>query len=101
MGLHVPLTIHRRLAIGPLTPDDTAEYIRMRLRRVGSERDLFASKALATLHEAAGSSLREVDRIATAALREAARRKSASSSGTSWRASSVTSKPTAPDPPLR
>ena len=67
--------IHRRLSIGPLTPDDTAEYIRMRLRRIGCERDLFASEALATLHEAAGSSLREIDRIATAALREAARRK--------------------------
>ena len=33
------------------------------------------AEALATLHEAAGSSLREIDRLATAAMREAARRK--------------------------
>jgi general secretion pathway protein A len=67
--------IHRRLAIGPMTCDDTAEYIRMRLRRVGCERELFASDAITLLHEVAGSSLREIDRLATDALREAARRK--------------------------
>ena len=47
--------IHRRLAIGPLTPDDTAEYVRMRLHRAGCDRELFAADALALLHEAAGS----------------------------------------------
>ena len=67
--------IHRRLAIGPMTCDDTAEYIRMRLRRVGCDRELFASDAITLLHDVAGSSLREIDRLATAALREAARRK--------------------------
>jgi general secretion pathway protein A len=67
--------IERRLAIGPMTPDDTAEYVRLRLRRAGGDREIFASDALTMLHEAAGSSLREIDRIATAALREAARRK--------------------------
>ena len=67
--------IHRRLTIGPMTCDDTAEYIRMRLRRVGCDRELFASDALALLHDVAGSSLREIDRLATDALREAARRK--------------------------
>lgn len=67
--------IHRRLTIGPMTCDDTAEYIRMRLRRVGCDRELFASDAIALLHDVAGSSLREIDRLATDALREAARRK--------------------------
>jgi len=67
--------IHRRLTIGPMTCDDTAEYIRMRLQRVGCDRELFASDAIALLHEAAGSSLREIDRLATDALRETARRK--------------------------
>lgn len=67
--------IHCRLSIEPLTADDTADYVRMRLRRVGCERDLFAADALALLHQLASSSLREIDRLATACLREAARRK--------------------------
>jgi len=67
--------IHRRLAIGPMTCDDTAEYVHMRLARVGCDRPLFASDAIALLHEVAGSSLREIDRLATDALRETARRK--------------------------
>jgi len=64
-----------RLTIGPMTCDDTAEYIRTRLRRVGCDRELFASDAIALLHEVAGASLREIDRLGTDALREAARRK--------------------------
>jgi general secretion pathway protein A len=67
--------IHCRLSIGPMTADDTAAYVRMRLGRAGCDRELFASEALAALHEAVGTSLREIDRLATAALREAARRK--------------------------
>ena len=67
--------IERRLSIGPMTADDTGEYVRLRLRRAGYDRELFASDALSLLHETAGSSLREIDRLATAALRESARRK--------------------------
>ena len=67
--------IERRLSVGPMIVDDTSEYVRLRLRRAGCDRDLFAPEALAVLHEAAGSSLREIDRLATAALRESARRK--------------------------
>lgn len=67
--------LHRRLRIDALLPDDTAAYIRFRLARVGCERELFTSDAVAMLHEAALGSLREIDRIATAALRAAARRK--------------------------
>lgn len=65
----------RRLAIDALKPEDTAEYIRLRLARAGCERELFASDATAMLHEAASGALRDIDRLATAALREAARRK--------------------------
>lgn len=67
--------IHTRLRVEPLTPEDTAEYLRIRLARAGCERELFASDAVAMLHEAASGALREVDRLATAALREAARKK--------------------------
>jgi type II secretory pathway predicted ATPase ExeA len=65
----------RRLSIDALTPEDTAEYLRMRLAQSGCERELFASDAVAMLHEAATGSLRDIDRLATNALREAARRK--------------------------
>ena len=67
--------LHRRLSIDPLTPDDTAEYIRMRLGKVGCQRELFTADAIAMIHEASLGSLREIDRVATAALRESARRK--------------------------
>jgi general secretion pathway protein A len=67
--------LHTRLRIDPLTPTDTAEYLRVRLARAGCDRELFASDAVAMLHEAASGALRDVDRVATAALREAARRK--------------------------
>jgi general secretion pathway protein A len=67
--------LHHRLSIGPLSPEDTADYVRARLARVGGSKDLFSVDALAMLHEAAGGSLREIDRLATTALRVAARRK--------------------------
>jgi general secretion pathway protein A len=67
--------IERRLSIGPMVVDDTAEYVQLRLRRAGADREIFTADAVTALHEAAGSSLREIDRLATAALREAARRK--------------------------
>lgn len=67
--------LHTRLRVEPLTPEDTAEYLRVRMAKVGCDRELFASDALAMLHEAAGGALRDLDRLATAALREAARRR--------------------------
>jgi type II secretory pathway predicted ATPase ExeA len=67
--------LHTRLRIEPLAPADTAEYLRLRLTRAGCDRELFASDAIAMLHEAASGALRDIDRVATAALREAARRK--------------------------
>jgi general secretion pathway protein A len=67
--------LHRRLRIDPLSPADTAEYLVMRLARVGCDRDIFASDAIAMIHEAATGGMRDVDRLATAAIREAARKK--------------------------
>ncbi|HTQ47416.1 MAG TPA: AAA family ATPase [Polyangiaceae bacterium] len=67
--------LHRRFTIDALSPEDTGEYFRMRLAKVGCDRDLFTSDATAMIHEAALGSLRDIDRVATAALREAARRK--------------------------
>ena len=67
--------VHTRLRVEPLTPDDTAEYLRFRLARVGCEKELFASDAVAMMHECASGALRDLDRLATAALRESARKK--------------------------
>jgi general secretion pathway protein A len=47
----------------------------MRVTRVGGTKELFASDAIAMLHEAAAASLRDIDRLASLALRLAARRK--------------------------
>ena len=65
--------IHRRFRVDPLTVDDTHDYLRMRLRRAGNDKDIFAGDAIGLLHDATRGSLREVDRIATLSLREAAR----------------------------
>lgn len=67
--------LHRRLRVDPLTPDDSGAYLRMRLRRAGCEKEIFASDAIAMLHEATLGAMRDLDRLATAALREAARKK--------------------------
>jgi len=67
--------LHHRIAVEALTPDDTAEYLRMRLRRAGCDRELFATDAAALLHEATAGAMRELDRLAAVALREAARKK--------------------------
>lgn len=66
--------IHR-LDIEPMKPEDTAEYVRHRLALAGCTRELFTSDALAMLHEAANGAMRDIDRVATLALRLAARRK--------------------------
>lgn len=65
--------LHRRLRLTALEAGDTADYIRHRLERAGGERDYFTTDALGLLHEAAGGNLRDLDRIASAAMRAAAR----------------------------
>ncbi len=67
--------IHHRLHIDATAPDDTADYLRHRLRLAGAgDRELFTGDAIAFLHEAAGG-LRDLDRLAEASLRDAWRRK--------------------------
>uniref|UniRef100_UPI001F5AD7B7 ExeA family protein n=1 Tax=Anaeromyxobacter oryzisoli TaxID=2925408 RepID=UPI001F5AD7B7 len=67
--------LHWRLHIDPLTPEDTAEYLRYRMKRAGCDRDVFTHDAVAMLHEAATGGMRDLDRLATGCLREAARKK--------------------------
>lgn len=67
--------VHTRLHLGDAAPEDTVEYVAHRLALVGQDRDPFDSDALALLHEASGGRLRDIDRIATDALKRAARRK--------------------------
>ncbi len=67
--------VHTRLCLGEALPADTAEYVHVRLRRAGCERDVFGSDALALLHEATHGRLRDIDRLATACLKLAARRR--------------------------
>ena len=47
----------------------------MRLRLAGCERELFARDAVALIHERGSGALRDIDRLATAGLREGARQK--------------------------
>jgi type II secretory pathway predicted ATPase ExeA len=59
----------------PVTPEDSASYLRHRLKLAGGERELFAQDCLALLHEASQGAHRELDRLASLCLREAVRRK--------------------------
>ena len=67
--------ISRRFGVSPLTADDTADYLRFRLKLAGCERDLFGEDSKGLLHEHAQGALRDLDRLATAGLRKAAKRK--------------------------
>jgi type II secretory pathway predicted ATPase ExeA len=67
--------IHHRFLIPPASVQDTAEYVRYRLATAGSDRAVFPDDALAAVHELSQGALREIDRLATAAMREATRRK--------------------------
>jgi general secretion pathway protein A len=67
--------IHCRLSVEVPSVADTTEYVEHRLRRAGASKLLLGADALTILHEATHGQLRDIDRIATAALRTAARRK--------------------------
>lgn len=67
--------IHTRLHLGEATAADTADYVAHRLQGAGGKQSLLSSDALALLHEATAGSLRDIDRLATEALRRAAKRK--------------------------
>lgn len=67
--------LHCRVRIDGHCSDDTADYIHHRLRKNGVKGEIFTSDAIAMLHEAAFGSLRDIDRIATAALKAASRKR--------------------------
>jgi type II secretory pathway predicted ATPase ExeA len=66
--------IQLRIQLDSTNPEDTADYLRHRLRIAGCDRDVFPDDAIAILHEAA-QGLRDLDRLAQSALKDAARRK--------------------------
>jgi general secretion pathway protein A len=66
--------LHWRLRIEPLVTEDTAEYLRYRLKHAGITGDVFTSDAVAMLHEATHGTLRDIDRLAMGAMRVAAKR---------------------------
>lgn len=67
--------IHHRLALPQIGVADTAEYLRLRLRLVGCDKDLFAPDAVALLHQSTDGALRDIDRFASWALLLATRKK--------------------------
>lgn len=77
LGIHRSLwsRIQCRVALDQAQPEDTTEYIHYRLERVGGKATLFSSQALGLLHEATAGQLRDIDRLATACLRIASRKK--------------------------
>jgi len=68
--------LHHRFTLEPLAPEDTAEYLSRRLDQAGAKSEIITADAIALIHEAASGHLRDVDRLATRALRVAARTKS-------------------------
>jgi len=77
LGAHRSLwsRISCRISLEQPKPEDTVEYVDYRLARVGGKATLFATDARALLHEATAGQLRDIDRLATACLRTAARGK--------------------------
>jgi len=67
--------IHHRFVIEDTSHDDTTEYVRYRLHHAGADKTLFVADAVALIHEHSTGALRDVDRIADSAMRDAARRK--------------------------
>jgi type II secretory pathway predicted ATPase ExeA len=67
--------IHTRMRIPDATPADTGEYVEHRWQNVSKSPNPFDSDAVAMIHEAACGHLRDIDRIATGALKRAARKK--------------------------
>jgi hypothetical protein len=45
------------------------------MRRAGCDREVFAADAIAMLHEATRGAMRDLDRLATLALRDSAKKK--------------------------
>ena len=69
--------VHCRLSLGEAELADTVEYVEHRTKQAGAQRPAFLADALTMLHEATSGRLRDIDRVATAALKSAARLKMA------------------------
>lgn len=67
--------LHTRLRIAPASAVDSADYLRHRLALAGCNKELFTADAVALLHENSGGAHRDLDRLASLALREAVSRK--------------------------
>jgi len=67
--------VHFRIRIPDARDADTVEYVEYRVGHAGVDRALFSSDALSMLHEGTYGRLRDIDRVATQALKAAARRK--------------------------
>jgi general secretion pathway protein A len=67
--------IHHRFTIQDATSQDVAEYVAYRLALAGADKNVFAPDAIDLMHESATGALRDIDRIAAGAMRDAARRK--------------------------
>ena len=66
--------IHHRFTIQDATSQDVAEYIAHRLALAGADKNVFAPDAIDLMHETTTGALRDIDRIAASAMRDAARR---------------------------
>lgn len=67
--------IHHRFSVDDASANDIAEYVAHRLKLAGSDKNIFSADAINLMHEHATGALRDVDRIAHGAMRDAARRK--------------------------
>jgi general secretion pathway protein A len=68
--------LSHRLVISAGTPQDTAAYVNERIEQAGATARLFTDGAIQLLHRLSGGGmLRDLDRLATAALRDAASQK--------------------------
>jgi type II secretory pathway predicted ATPase ExeA len=67
--------LHTRLRIAPANEADSADYLRHRLGLAGCTKELFTAPAVSLLHEHSAGAHRDLDRLASLALREAVRRK--------------------------
>ena len=67
--------LHSRVHIALVSEADSADSLRHRLSLAGCTKELFTAGAVALLYEHSAGTQRDLDRLATLALREASRRK--------------------------
>jgi type II secretory pathway predicted ATPase ExeA len=67
--------LHVRIRVPALTVADSEAYLAYRLTRVGARADVFQPDAIDRLHDATQGGMRELDRVATDALKLGAERR--------------------------